>query len=261
MELGARLRLDDLRADAVEELEQVLHSAGRRLGAMTRAFLEQSPEHVTLVRDERDELRGYTIALTPESAPGFCVDDEFVGPRLEHARRYAGNASVVIWRDVVDLTGDPESGVIAMLGMAGILRAARGNPRFAYLVINPALPAAAAFSEALGAVHVPGLDVERGSGRVECHVLDYGPGGLLAAQRDPIWSTRSWACVRRRAANPSWATRSSSSAHACAISTSRIGWRRCRSRRERRSRSGRSRSGHCFWVPSTPRSERARPIS
>jgi hypothetical protein len=93
----------------------------------------------------------------------------------------------VIWRDVVDLTGDPDSGVIAMLGMAGILRAARGNPRYAYLVINPAWPQAVAFSKALGAVHVPELDVERGGGPIECHVVDYGPGGLLAAQRDLVY--------------------------------------------------------------------------
>jgi hypothetical protein len=186
-ELGARLRLDDAQPHTATELELALETSGRRLGPTTRAFLERSPEHVTLVRDERDTLCGYTIALTPETAPDFCKIDPFVGPRLEHARLHAGDAAVVIWRDVVDLTGDPDSGVIAMAGMAGILRAARGNPRYAYLVINPALPPAVAFSEALGAVHVPELDLERRGGLVECHVLNYGSGGLLAAQRDLVY--------------------------------------------------------------------------
>jgi hypothetical protein len=93
----------------------------------------------------------------------------------------------VIWRDTVDLTGDPQSGVIAMLGMAGILRAAHANPRYAYLVIDPALAAARAFSTALGAVHVPELDLERYGNRVECHIVDFGPGGLLRAQRDLVY--------------------------------------------------------------------------
>ena len=64
--------------------------------------------------------------------------------------------------------------------MAAILRCGLPNPRFAYLPI--ASRAGQAFSAAVGARHVPELD---GDG-VQCHVLDYGPGGLLGALRDHV---------------------------------------------------------------------------
>ena len=87
-----------------------------------------------------------------------------------------------MWRDSVDLTRDPRSRVQALLNMGAILRSGDGNPRFAYLPIDPGSRAARAFSAAVGARHVPELD----GGGVECHVLDYGPGGLLGALRDHV---------------------------------------------------------------------------
>ena len=70
----------------------------------------------------------------------------------------------------------------ALLNMATILRSGLRNPRYAYLPIDPRSRAALAFSAAVGARHVPELDVDGW----ECHVLDYGPGGLLGAQRDLV---------------------------------------------------------------------------
>ena len=72
--------------------------------------------------------------------------------------------------------------VQALLNMATILRSGLRNPRYAYLPIDPRSRAALAFSAAVGARRVPELDVDGW----ECHVLDYGPGGLLGAQRDLV---------------------------------------------------------------------------
>jgi hypothetical protein len=43
------------------------------------------------------------------------------------------------------------------------------------------------FARALGAAHLADLDVDIGRQRFECWVIDYGPGGLLGAQRDVVY--------------------------------------------------------------------------
>lgn len=89
----------------------------------------------------------------------------------------------MIWRDAVDFTGDPASGVTAMLGIAGVLRSGIASPRWGYLPINPFSRGSMEFATALGAEHVPELDVTIGPIAVHCHVVDYGPGGMLALER------------------------------------------------------------------------------
>ena len=89
-------------------------------------------------------------------------------------------ADAVVWRDSVNLTGDPASRVQAQLNLAAIQSSGVRNPRFAYLPIIGR--AGHAFAAAVGARHAPQLDFDG----VECHILDYGPGGLLGAQRDLI---------------------------------------------------------------------------
>jgi hypothetical protein len=71
--------------------------------------------------------------------------------------------------------------------MAGVLRSGVANPRFAYMPINPANPSALSFARVLGAQHLAELDLEIGGRRVECHRIDYGPGGLVAAQRAVVY--------------------------------------------------------------------------
>ncbi len=68
----------------------------------------------------------------------------------------------------------------AQLNLAAILGSGVRNPRYAYLPITGR--AGHAFAAAVGARHAPALDL----GGVECHILDYGPGGLLGAQRDVV---------------------------------------------------------------------------
>jgi hypothetical protein len=71
--------------------------------------------------------------------------------------------------------------------MAGILRSGVVNPRFAYLPINRSRPGAMRFAQTLDAEHLRELDFVFGTRRVECHRIDYGPGGLLAAQRALVY--------------------------------------------------------------------------
>jgi hypothetical protein len=184
----ARFRLDELRAGDREQIDARLGGTWHApLLAGTDRFIESAPEHVTCVRDARDQLRGYTIAVTPTDAPDFCAHDPLLGPRLEHAGRLPEPDQAVLWRDVIDLAPEPDPDVISMLGMAGVLRATHGNPRYAYLPINPRLPGAIEFSRALEGRHIEGLDAEVGKVRIECHVVDWGPGGVLGAQRDLIY--------------------------------------------------------------------------
>jgi hypothetical protein len=75
-----------------------------------------------------------------------------------------------------------------MLGVAGILRSGVSNPRFAYMPINPARPGALTFASALGAQHLSALDFQIGQRRIECHRVDYGPGGLFAAMRAVVYA-------------------------------------------------------------------------
>ncbi len=182
-----RHRIDRVRPGDAEAVRERLEAAGA--GAWwpaTVPWLVQAPEAVSIARDLEDRLCGYSIAVTPGAAPALAHADPVLGPWLEHARR-AGHGDAVLWREAWDFTGDPRSGVQAMVALSGILRARLPNPRHAYLPIDPAQPAARAFSRALGGRRLPGLDVGGGSATWEAHLVDWGPGGLLGAQRDLVY--------------------------------------------------------------------------
>jgi hypothetical protein len=85
-----------------------------------------------------------------------------------------------------------------MLGVAGVLRSGVSNPRFAYMPINPARPGALTFASALGAQHLSALDFQLGQRRIECHRIDYGPGGLFAAMRAVVYAELGLALPRAR---------------------------------------------------------------
>ena len=196
--------LDDVRAGDTEALDDALR--GTRHEALwlgSREFFELAPEHVSVVRDQLERPCGYAVAMTPATAPELAEDDEVVGPRLEHARRLGNEGAVVVYRDLVDLTGDGSPHVIGMLGLAGMLRAPLANPRYAYLIINPRLPGAREFARALRAEHVQELDIEHGGVRLECHLLDHGPGGMLADERAVIYRELGLPPPRREEASAS----------------------------------------------------------
>ncbi|MBS1862621.1 MAG: AAA family ATPase [Actinobacteria bacterium] len=178
---SARLRVDGLRVGDLEAADRRL--AGRRHAAVwegSRALLEAAPEHGTVARDRDERLCGVTVSLTPGTAPVAADEDPILGPRLAHARRLE-RPDTVIWRDMIGVAEDRDPDLFGLLGMAGLLAATSGSPRYGYLPINPALPGARDFAAAGGAVHIAGLDARVGGETIECHVVDWGPGGVLAA--------------------------------------------------------------------------------
>jgi hypothetical protein len=182
-------RIDDVRDGDADRVGAMLlsHDFGE-WWHLTKRFFAQSPERVAIARDARDQICGYLVCMSPTTAPAFASEDPLVGPWLEHARADAGLGDAVLWHDSVDFSGDRRGRVQAMLGMAGVLRSGAANPRFAYMPINPANPDAVTFARALGAEHLSDLDLPMGRRMIECHRIDYGPGGLLAAQRAVVYS-------------------------------------------------------------------------
>ncbi|MHB8492454.1 MAG: ATP-binding protein [Solirubrobacteraceae bacterium] len=152
-----------------------------------RRYFSEAAERVSVVRDSNDAIAGYGIAVTPANMPSFAAADPVLGPRVRHARDRFRGAAAVIWRQAVDLTREPSSPVTALLGMAGVIGSGLQNPAAAYLPIAHGDAAGHAFSRACGAAEVPELAVEHAGVWVECHVLDYGPGGLLANQRAAVY--------------------------------------------------------------------------
>lgn len=186
-------RVDDLREGDLDALRPLM---ARRYGdasyweALER-LCGQAAERVVLVRDRHDRPAGMSLCVTPANAPAVADADPVLGPWLAHARATFPSGDVLIWRDALDFTagvqGDVASPVLAMLNTAATLRSGLANPRYAYLPIDPDNPVAIAFAQAVGAQHVPELDVTWGPRRVQCHVLDHGPGGILGHQRDQIY--------------------------------------------------------------------------
>jgi hypothetical protein len=178
---SARLRVDGLRAGDLEEADAAV--AGHRHAVVwegSRALLEAAPEHATVARDRDERLCGLTLSLTPGTAPAAADEDPILGPRIAHARGLDRPDSV-IWRDMIAVAPDRDPDLFGLLGMAGLLAATSGSPRYGYLPINPALPGARDFAAAGGAVHIPELDARIGEETSECHLIDWGPGGVLAA--------------------------------------------------------------------------------
>ena len=175
-------RLDEVRPGDGEEIGRLL--AQRHVPerwAPVAPYLEEAPERIAVVRDLRDRIRGFELSLTPGNAPPLADRDPVLGPWLAHAREHVGG-DAVLWQIAIDFTGDPRGRVQAMLGMSGILRSGLANPRYAYLPIDPRLERAVAFARAAGAQRLPQLDCVLGGHVTECHLLDYGPEGLLGAQ-------------------------------------------------------------------------------
>lgn len=194
-------RIDDVRDGDAERMAELMAERGlHHWWNLTRRFVADAPDRVAIARDRQDRVCGFLVCMSPSTAPAFADEDPIVGPWLRHARadRHLGEA--VLWHDSFDFTGWPagqtsDSGfdgpggrVKAMLGMAGILRSGVVNPRFMYLPINPRNPGARAFAAAAGAQYLPELDCEFGDHRLECHRIDHGPGGLLAALRAFVYA-------------------------------------------------------------------------
>jgi AAA ATPase domain len=184
---SGKLRIDAPRLGDADAIAARSGRAARVWLADARRWFDEAPERVTVIRDEDDVIAGYGIAATPANAPAFAAEDPVIGPRLRHAARKVPGGAAVVFRQAVDLTHGTGANVTSLLGLAGILGSGLANPAAAYLPIVRGDAAAEAFSAACGARPIDELVVERAGVRVECHNLDYGPGGLLAFQHAAVY--------------------------------------------------------------------------
>ena len=184
---SGRFRVDAPRRGDVEQIAARGGPVARAWLEGARRYFEEAPDRVTIVRDSDDEISGYGVAATPANAPSFAADDPLLGPRLRHAAAGVRGGAAVVIRQAVDLTRERPSPVVGLIGMAAVTGSGLANPAAAYLPIARGDPAAEAFSAACGARPIAELAVEEAGQRVECHVLDYGPGGLLAFQRAAVY--------------------------------------------------------------------------
>ncbi len=197
---SSEYRIDVVRPADAEPAAAGLRSRGLEgWWALSERFFAEAPQRVSVARDRREQFAGYAISMSPGSAPDFAWDDPLLGPWLRHAQSAARLGDSVLWRDSIDFTGDPRGRVQAMLGVAGILRSGASNPRFAYMPINPAMPSAVSFARELGALHVAELDLHTPDLLIECHRIDYGPGGLIASERAVIYRELGLPDPRRKA--------------------------------------------------------------
>jgi hypothetical protein len=188
-EAANRYHIDDLRPGDVEALRARMDKIGYDgWWSLSERLMEAAPARATVVRDANQHPVGFTVVVTPGNAPEMAWLDPQLGSWLRHAEQVLRTREVVIWQASVNLTGDQDSPVQAMLGMSGILRSGLPNPRYGFLPINPRLAGGVAFAAATGAQRVPDLDVEVPDGRIECYVLDFGPGGVLGYQRDDVYT-------------------------------------------------------------------------
>ncbi len=191
---ASRYRIDALRPGDADELRELFERRGiRDWWAPTLPFLERSPELVAIARDREDSLCGLLISMTPANAPPHADADPLVGPWLAHARAHAPGGQAVLVRDAIDFTRRPatDSGsgppaLQALLNMTAMIRSGLHNPRWSYLPINPRDRLSTNFAQATGARAVPELRYDPGRYQIDCHILDFGPTGLLGLQRAVI---------------------------------------------------------------------------
>jgi hypothetical protein len=185
---SVRNRVDVVRPGDAEQVALLLSGQGDPdWWELTRPFFRNAPGCIDIARDAGDALCGYSISVTPSSAPPIADEDPLLGPWLEHAREHAPDGNAILWQAAIDFTRDPSLHVQAMVCMAGVLRSGLDNPRYAYLPIDSRHGGAHGFAEAVGARHIEELDVEAGGHLTECYLLDYGRGGLLGMQREYVY--------------------------------------------------------------------------
>jgi len=179
------------RADIVRDgdLDTAAALAGERttspLWPGVERFFEEAPERVVVARDDSGRMLGFSIAVTPVNRPEWATEDPWLGPWLTHAAAEPDH-DVVLWRDTFDFS-DPGpadgSSVVALLNAATTICSGLPNPRYFYGPVDSEDQAAAALSRAIGAVHLPDLDLPDSTGTIECHRFDHGPGGMLETIR------------------------------------------------------------------------------
>jgi hypothetical protein len=178
-------RIDSVRPGDADRIESLTYEHDREWWRLTRRYFAEAPDRVAVARDLSEQICGFLVSMSMATAPAFAAQDPIAGPWLAHARLNAAAGESVLWHAAVDFR---QGQVQAMLGIAGMLRCGAASPRFAYLPIDPALPGALEFAGALGAEHLAELDLQVGDAAVQCHRLDYGPGGIFTFMRTHIYA-------------------------------------------------------------------------
>jgi hypothetical protein len=187
-DVGSRYRVDSVRPGDGAIVAAAMDAAGvRDWWLSTRVFFEQHPDFVSIARTTEGTIGGFSIAVSPDRYPAAAESDPLLGKWLPYAREHLRTRAAVLWRDAWDVSGAAGE-ITGLLGAAGVLSTGVPNPRYGFLPINPANPSAVEFAATLGAHHVHELDVAGQGQHLECHILDFGPGGLLGFQRDWIYA-------------------------------------------------------------------------
>jgi len=193
-EASARWRLDSPRPGDAAEIDRAFADSsvdpvggGPDAWELTRAFFERMPELGVVLRDPSGRIVGFTFVPTTAVDDPELEASPWIGQCLRHARRQEPRGEAVIIPYACDLTGDLTSGIIGMLANAALLRSSHSNPRYTYMTIDRELEFGRVFAETAGAERVPELDTPVGSRYAEAWLLDFGPGGFLANQRELVY--------------------------------------------------------------------------
>ena len=182
-------RIDDAAAGDLDTVAAMLEDRlDPEWWAFTSRFFDEASERVAIARDRNDDLCGFQISVTPLNAPAFCRDDPLLGPWLAARARARTRRQR---RALARLDRLHRQARAARAGDAGHGRRAALGPRQPALRLHADLArrwrTRSKFAEALGCKHMPDLDVNVNGHRLECWLLDYGPGGLIGCQRELVY--------------------------------------------------------------------------
>ena len=127
-------RLDDVRDGDAEVLHARLEATGDHdHWCRVAPYLRDAPDRVTVLRDHRDRLTGFTVTITPAHAPRCVEDDPLLSAWLAHARRQPDADDTVLWLCATNFEDDPEGRAQGLLGLAGFLKSRLARVRRCYL--------------------------------------------------------------------------------------------------------------------------------
>ncbi len=185
---------NELRAGALrrEDLPAVERAVVERWDAAwwegTKRWLVEAPDACVAVRDRAGALRGFCVATSLPKLPPWAADDQVLGGWIGHAEAASSLGDAVLWRDALTFGDDRGDRARALLNATAALRSGVANPRWFYGPVDPANGHELALADALGARHLSELDVRVGAHRVECRLIDHGPGGVIGLARDIVYA-------------------------------------------------------------------------
>ena len=189
-DVGPLLRADRARPGDAAELADALGIADDPGWPRVRRWFDEAPDNVLVLRDGTERLVGAGLWATPAHVPSFATEDPLLGPILIDAAERVPDGNALILGDVFDLLGTPDdvvSPVVSVGNAAVVARSGLPNPRWMYASARADDARTGGFLAAMGYVRQPHLDLVEPSRTLELHVLDNGPGGLIAVTRNLIY--------------------------------------------------------------------------